>query len=156
MSSVRHDWYQTDQRVVIDVLVKNANRRNISVDIQPTHVLIRGDDIEMDLDLAHEIDTPKSTFKIMTVKIEIILQKLVGERWSSLMKKDAAVGAAATAKPFTILPHQESAKKNDKNWDRVVKDVYEKEEIDKVCVKAELYTQNKNKNILNQPNESKK
>ncbi|XP_055325836.1 protein SGT1 homolog [Sitodiplosis mosellana] len=133
MSSVRHDWYQSEQRVVIDVLVKNANNRNISVDIQPNHVLIRGDDIELELDLAHEIDTTKSTFKIMTVKIEIILQKLVGERWSSLTKKE---GAAVTATAsFTSLPQQEPAislpNKNDKNWDRVVKDAYEKEEIEK-------------------------
>lgn len=132
MSSVRHDWYQTDQRVVIDVLVKNANNRNISVDIQPDRVSIRGDDIELELDLAHEIDTTKSTFKIMTVKIEIILQKLVGERWTSLTKKE---GAASQS--FSSLPQPEQAKpspkKGDKNWDRVVKDAYEKEEIEKVC-----------------------
>lgn len=136
MSSVRHDWYQTDQRVVIDVLVKNANNRNISVDIQSNHVLIHGDDIDLELDLAHEIDTTKSTFKIMTVKIEIILQKLVGERWTSLTKKEGN-----TSTSFSSLPQQESAKeqlkekakeKHDKNWDRVVKDVYEKEEIEKV------------------------
>lgn len=128
---VRHDWYQTDERVVIDVLVKNANTRNCSVDIQSNHVSIRGDELELDLDLLYEIDTTKSSFRIMTVKIEITLQKLVGERWSSLVKES---NAAAPVK-FSSLPQNEQAsasQRNDKNWDRVVKDVCEKEEIEKV------------------------
>lgn len=129
--------YQTDQRVVIDVLVKNANNRNISVDIQSNHVLIHGDDIDLELDLAHEIDTTKSTFKIMTVKIEIILQKLVGERWTSLTKKEGSTSISLSSLPQQAKEPakesvKESSKKNDKNWDRVVKDVYEKEEIEKV------------------------
>lgn len=136
MSLVRHDWYQTDQRVVIDVLVKNANNRNISVDIQSNHVSISGDDIELQLDLAHEIDITKSTFKIMTVKIEIILQKLVGERWTSLTKKeDAATNSFSSLPQSQPEQPKESPKKNDKNWDRLVKDVYEKEEIEKVCIR---------------------
>ncbi|XP_031630915.1 protein SGT1 homolog [Contarinia nasturtii] len=131
MSSLRHDWYQTEQRVVIDVLVKNASSRNISVNIQPTQISLRGDNVELDLDLAHEIDPTKSTFKIMSVKVEIILQKLVGERWSSL-KKDGA----ATSISFSNLPQTEQAKAspsqyNDKNWDRVVKDAYDSAEIEK-------------------------
>lgn len=133
MSSVKWDWYQNEQRVVIDVLVKNANNRNIAVDIQSNHVLIRGDDLELQLDLAHEIDTTKSTFKIMTVKIEIILQKLVGERWTSLTKKEGAASHSFSSLPQQQQIAKDSPKKNEKNWDRLVKDAYEKEEIDKVC-----------------------
>lgn len=138
---VRHDWYQTDERVVIDVLVKNANSRNCSVDIQGNRVSVRGDDLELDLDLLHEIDTTKSSFRILTVKIEITLQKFIGERWLSLTRDAttaAATAATAPAAPlikFSSLPQQEQAtasQKNDKNWDRVVKDVCEKEDIEKV------------------------
>lgn len=135
MSSVRHDWYQTDQKVVIDVLVKNANNRKCSVDIQPNHVSVSGDDLELRLDLEHEIDTTKSSFRILSVKIEITLQKLVGDRWTSLTKSASTKSATVKSipqpqpsQPVQPLPDQ----KKDKNWDLVVKDVWEKEEIEKV------------------------
>lgn len=131
MSSLRHDWYQTEQKVVIDVLVKNAQTRNCSVDIQPKRVLVRGDDLELDLELLHEIDATKSSFRILTVKIEITLHKLVGERWTSLSAPSDAPMNLPKQIPVAQQPHT-SPSKRDKNWDRVVKDAWEKEEIDKV------------------------
>lgn len=128
MASIRHDWYQTPQKVVIDVLVKNANSRNCLVDIQSKSVSIRGDDIQLDFDLACEIDPAKSSFRVLTVKIEISLQKLVGDPWSSLVKTNENV-----PKPAPIAPTESVTRnKNDKNWDRVVKDACETEGIDKV------------------------
>lgn len=130
MSSVRHDWYQTQQKVVIDILIKNAKERNCSVDIQSNIVLIRGDDISLDFHLAHEIDTAKSSFRILNVKIEISLQKLVGEAWSSLQKTNESTASFA---PFpTQKPPEFYPRKGDKNWESIVKDVCEKEEIEKV------------------------
>lgn len=129
---VRHDWYQTEQKVTIDVLVKNANNRNCSVDIQPNHVSIRGDDLELELELYHEIDASKSSFRILTVKIEIILQKIVGERWTSLTKDPAAETIKLSSLPSEEPAKSSPSKKGDKNWDRVVKDACEKEDIDKV------------------------
>lgn len=132
MSSVRHDWYQTEQKIVIDVLVKDVKSRNCTVDIQPQCVLVRGDDLELDLELQHEIDVTKSNFRILTVKIEITLQKLVGERWTSLTR------TATSDDPIKSIPSQMPTEreavpcKNDKNWDRVVKDAWEREELDKV------------------------
>lgn len=136
MSLVRHDWYQTDEKVVIDVLVKNANNRNCTVDIQPNRVSVNGDNIQLNLNIAHEIDTVKSSFRISSVKIEITLQKLVGERWSSLTENNDS------SKPVTALPipkqHQQpessTESKEDKNWDRVVKDAWDKEDIEKVKI----------------------
>lgn len=137
MSTVRHDWYQTDQKVVIDVLVKNASNRNCSVDIQSNHVSVHGDDLILELDLNHEIDTAKSSFRILTVKIEITLHKIVGEQWPSLTKSAAADAVATQLKSLpqmATVPLQQSPAKttSNKNWDRVVKDACEKEEIDKV------------------------
>lgn len=135
MSSLRHDWYQTEQKVVIDVLVKNAKTRNCTVDIQPQCVSVRGDDLELDLDLHQEIDASRSTFRILPVKLEITLFKLVGERWTSLAKQQNT--ASATIKPLpmpisTVDQSLASPINKEKNWDRVVRDAYEKAECDKV------------------------
>lgn len=131
MSSVRHDWYQTDSKVVINFFLKNASNRNCTVDIQPKEVNIRGEDLELDLPLANEVDPTKSSFRISSVKIEITLQKLAGERWTSLVKKDDEI---ATPKLALIEPAHPIASTTlkGKNWDRVVKDVCETEEIEKV------------------------
>lgn len=138
MSSLRHDWYQTEQKVVIAVLVKNAESRNCTVDIQSQRVSVRGEDLELDFDLQHEIDASKSTFRILSVKVEITLHKLVGERWPSLTKQENATSATIQSLPKQLPVVQQSQSqtqtspsKKDKNWDRVVKDAWEKEEIDK-------------------------
>lgn len=133
MTSIRHDWYQTEQKVVIDVLIKNANSRNCSVDIQPNCVSIRGDDVELDFKLAHEIDTTKSSFRVLSVKIEISLQKLIGERWNSLIQANEEATNQPAIQMLPVVDTEKTSKKNDKNWDRVVQDAFEKEEIDKVC-----------------------
>lgn len=131
MSSARHEWYQTDLKVVIDVLVKNASNRNCTVDIQPKQVSIRGDDLELDLPLANEVDPTKSSYRISSVKIEITLQKLAGERWISLVKKDDEI-ATPNLTPFHPSNPVASTNQQTKNWDRVVKDVCETEQIEKV------------------------
>lgn len=133
MSSLRHDWYQTEQKVVIDVLVKDAKTRNCTVDIQAQRVLVRGDDLELDLELLHEIDATKSSFRILTVKIEITLHKLVGERWTSLTRSLSADETQNLPKQIAVAQQpQTSPSKSDKNWDRVVKDAWETEGLDKV------------------------
>lgn len=138
--SHRHDWYQSEQKVVIDVLIKNANARNCTVDITANSVSIRGDDdIALNFDLSHDIDTTKSSFRVLSVKIEITLQKLAGERWTSLVKdKDCTNAVKIQAIPKTTEPAtsmaSSAATRTDKNWDRVVKDACEKEDIDQVCV----------------------
>lgn len=131
--STRHDWYQSEQKVVIDVLIKNAKERSCTVTIKENSVSIRGSDVELDFELAHQIDTTKSSFRVLSVKIEITLQKLAGERWSSLIK-DTTNNVKIQAIPKTEA--QPSTKPSDKNWDRVVKDVFEKEEIEKVSRKT--------------------
>lgn len=134
--SLRHDWYQSEQKVVIDVLIKNANNLNCTVDITTSAVSICGDDgIELHFDLAHDIDTTKSSFRVLSVKVEITLQKLAGERWTNLVKdNDTETAAKVQAIPKAAEPTPSTAPRNDKNWDRVVRDACEKEQIEQVCL----------------------
>lgn len=117
--------------MVIDALIKNANNRNCAVNIQENSVSIRGDDIDLDIELAHEIDTTKSSFRVSSMKVEVTLQKLAGERWSSLVK-DKSNPDAAKIQAIPKSTATASAVKSDKNWDRVVKDACAKENIDQV------------------------
>lgn len=117
--TIRHDWYQTDEKVVITVLMKNIT--DCSVDIQPDRVLLAADEKTLDLQLCKEIDVSKSSHKRSPVKMEITLTKKIGERWPSLVAdKDEA---AATAAPKVTKIYKQ-------DWESLQKEI-EKEEEEK-------------------------
>lgn len=143
-SSIRHDWYQTEEKVVITVLIKNAAERNCSVDIERNSVSVKCDDnINLKFDLLHEINPTECTYKISSMKIEINLRKIVGARWETLIKSTES--ATNVSQPNTISSLHSSQSKNEpttvdlaaakakeKNWDKLVQDIYEEEDLEKV------------------------
>lgn len=126
--SVRHDWYQSETNVVISVLLKNAKDKNGSVKIEKERVEVSADNYELILALNREVDVAKSSYKLMSTKIEISLAKIEGVRWEALEKKEgeaapkvfmAAAGSSDSGPP----PHPSSKK----NWDQMAKEIEEKE-----------------------------
>lgn len=148
---VRHEWYQTDQKVVITVFIKNAQNRNCEVNIKPHKVTVSADDLpNVKFDLLHEISQERSTLKIFSVKIEITLIKLDGIRWTSLEKTTEIAPTPAAMAPVPVAVVESAADpvdasnaargsggvapKNPKDWDKLVKDIWEKEDLDKVSI----------------------
>ncbi|KAL3423088.1 CS domain-containing protein [Phlyctema vagabunda] len=96
LDKIRHDWYQSTEKVTIDLLVKGVPPQPV------TEVLIRKDSVKVSYpttddkennlwlevsfeDLDGEVDPESSTFKIMKTKIEITLKKSVpGIKWKRL------------------------------------------------------------------------
>uniref|UniRef100_A0A1B0AB01 SGS domain-containing protein n=1 Tax=Glossina pallidipes TaxID=7398 RepID=A0A1B0AB01_GLOPL len=116
--SVRHDWYQSDAKVVVTVLLKNAKEKNYKVTIEPQHFNMTADGYELDLRLYAPINVERSSYKDYPSKVEITLAKQEGIRWESLETK------TVTAAPALIAPppiHK-------KNWDSLAKEVEKKEE----------------------------
>ncbi|KAH8416687.1 hypothetical protein KR222_007073 [Zaprionus bogoriensis] len=119
--SVRHDWYQSETKVVITVLLKNASEKNYDVKIEPQDVHMTADGYELQLRLLHPIVVERSSHKAYPSKVEITLAKETGIRWEQLEQK--AVAAVAT------LPTRQV-----KNWDRLVS---EEEKIEEKEAKGE-------------------
>lgn len=119
---VRHDWYQSETSVVISVLYKNAKDHNGQVKISSDRVEVTADDYSLSLTLNKEVDVAKSSYKMLPSKIEISLAKIEGVRWDALEKqeKEAPKQFASTAGP---PPHPSSKK----NWDKMAKEIEEKE-----------------------------
>jgi suppressor of G2 allele of SKP1 len=94
----RHDWYQTDQAVIITILIKGAARDSVRTDGTETSVrlcappastraggilrapvvrvqvsiavkLHTGSDFMLDIDLAHRIDPRNITVQCMSTKV---------------------------------------------------------------------------------------
>lgn len=128
-TTIRHDWYQTDEKVVVTVLMKNIT--DCSVDIQANRVLLTADEKSLDLQLCKEIVVHKSSHKRSPVKMEITLTKKIGERWPSLVAdKDEAAAAAADPKVAKIYKQ---------DWDSLQKQI-EKEEEEKGEVCSDVMT----------------
>lgn len=130
MSGVRHDWYQTDQKVVITVLLKNANDKNCKISIESHRVRIEADDnLSLEFELFQTINAQESTYRVSSVKIEISLIKLIGIRWDQLIseptKPTAAtvVAPAAVAQPSIAAATSSVANIFGKDWDKVTKEI---------------------------------
>lgn len=115
--SIRHDWYQSDAKVVISVMLKNAKDKNYIVDIEKERVHMTADGYELDVKLFAPIDVERSSYKDFPSKVEITLAKEVGIRWDTLEEK-------LEPKPVMTAPppiHK-------KNWDSLAKEVEKSEE----------------------------
>ncbi|KAH8354472.1 hypothetical protein KR084_011980 [Drosophila pseudotakahashii] len=129
--SVRHDWYQSETKVVITVLLKNATDKNYAVEISQNRVHMTADGYELDLKLLHPIVVERSSHKAFPSKVEITLAKETGVRWENLEEKNVVVAAAA-------------APAKAKNWDQLVS---EEEKIDEKEAKGETALNNLFKKI---------
>ena len=92
---IKHDWYQTETTVVIEVRIKGLNKEQVSVEFQPRELNVSATipqrnnaEYNLDLDLAHEIQPERCTFKVLSTKLEIKMLKKDGIRWTVLEGED--------------------------------------------------------------------
>lgn len=122
--SVRYDWYQTDEKIVITVMLKDAAKKNGKVSIEEEQVSVTADDYSLVLDLFDRINVERSTYRIVPVKVELTLAKSSGIRWSDLKRKENAESEqkAGIARIFR------------KDWDSVTKDIEKDTKNDEVSM----------------------
>lgn len=113
--SIRHDWYQTDEKVVITVLLKSAVEKNYKCEILADSVALTAENYELHLELLNQIQPEKSIHKATPSKVEIVLFKRDFGRWSALERK------VEEAKPVVIK------KKQPEDWEKLTKDIKDEE-----------------------------
>lgn len=112
-TSVRHEWYQTDAKVVVTVLLKNAAEKNYEVHIERELLLMTAEGYKLELALNRPVNVERSGHKATPSKVEITLVKESADRWDSLERK--------AAPPVTASIHK-------KDWDSLAKEVDKKDE----------------------------
>lgn len=113
---MRHDWYQTDDKVVITVLLKNAAEKNYKCEILEDQVTLSADNYELRLELLNPIQPEKSTHKATAVKVEIIVFKRDFGRWATLERK-----IIEEPKPVAVK------KKKPEDWEKLTKEIKDEE-----------------------------
>lgn len=113
--SVRHDWYQTDDKVVITVLLKNAADKNYRCEILEDSVALSADNYELRLELLNPIQPDKSSHKATPAKVEITVFKRDFGRWATLERK------VEEPKPVAVK------KKKPEDWEKITKEIKDEE-----------------------------
>ncbi|KAI4263385.1 MAG: hypothetical protein L6R42_001464 [Xanthoria sp. 1 TBL-2021] len=139
-NKIRHEWYQTDDTVVVSLFVKGVPKDNTTIDIQDTSLTVSfplptGSNYDFSLDpFCAKVDAVASTAKILSTKIEFVLKKAsAGEKWPSLESDAPATaedidknGVLADRVTVTGPSYPTSSKKGPKNWDKVANDLSKK------------------------------
>ncbi|EKM61077.1 uncharacterized protein PHACADRAFT_247442 [Phanerochaete carnosa HHB-10118-sp] len=128
MSSLRHEFYETDERLTISVFDKGADPAQVSVKFQPRSLIYQNGEKQLVLEpLKGTIDPEKSEYTVGKVKIEIRLHKIVLGRWGALVGDSPDVLANIPA-PAAPTPTAATTKARErKNWDGITNTILEKD-----------------------------
>ena len=128
---VKHDWYQTETHVVIEVRVKGLKPESVKTEFGPSTLNFSapmpeggGAEYILDLDLAHPVDPDQCTFKVLSTKVEIRLKKCDGYRWAKLEgdgQPALPTASAPTATPATTTASQPPSyvSNTGRNWNKI-------------------------------------
>ncbi|KAI0998669.1 hypothetical protein K3495_g9525 [Podosphaera aphanis] len=151
LSKIRHEWYQSQDTVAIEILAKGVPKESASVQIQEKSLEVSfpiassQSTYSFNLEpLFSNVDTTRSSYRITPHKIEITLQKAKsGLKWIDLEAKEsidtnesAEAQSKVTADTSNSGPkHQApmyptSSRTGPKNWDTVVGDEPEDDNAD--------------------------
>ncbi|KAL4858418.1 Protein SGT1 A [Chlorella vulgaris] len=163
----RHQWFQSAERVEVDVLAKGLKKEAVEVTIEPRRLRVvtsSGEgqkEYELDLALHGEVDPSQSRFEVLGIKVEIRLRKVEAQPWPQLeqgssaqqqaaAEATAAAEAAATpaagvadaSTPAAAAPQQPSAAGpyagKKVDWDKVAADIQAEEKEEKLEGEQEL------------------
>ncbi|NWW84959.1 SGT1 protein, partial [Rhynochetos jubatus] len=131
----RYDWYQTESQVIVTIMIKNAQKDDVSVQFSENEMnasvrLPSGEDYNLKLVLLHSIVPEQSTFKVLSTKVEIKMKKPEAVRWEKLEGQ----GDSPKLKQFTpdtqhLYP---SSSHYTRNWDKLVGEIKEEEKNEKL------------------------
>ncbi len=146
-SKIRHEWFQTDDTVLVTLFCKGIPKDTASVEIKQTSLevsfpLPTGSDFNLSLDpLFAAIDASASSYKIMSTKAEFTLKKSTpSQKWADLERSqpisaeetsadgdDAVKRAVFSDKTTNAGPaYPTSSKSGPKNWDKLANDLSKK------------------------------
>ncbi|XP_049848496.1 uncharacterized protein LOC126315301 [Schistocerca gregaria] len=115
-NSIKHDWYQTDTYLTINIFAKSVKPEQLEIDIQERRLVVK-----IHLNPPHVLDfrldgcvVPGECRHVLyTSKVEIYLKKQYPGMWKALEETESSVSADETKKNILAYPSSRGAK----NWD---------------------------------------
>ncbi|KZT65593.1 SGS-domain-containing protein [Daedalea quercina L-15889] len=123
MASIRHEFYETDERLTISIFDKGADPAQVAVTFEPRSLSYENGKKTLQLaPLKGQIDPSKSDYTVGKVKIEIRLAKVVSGRWGAIVGDSPDPLSTATFTPSATAPVAQ-ARQNRKNWDSITETI---------------------------------
>ncbi|KAJ3126302.1 Ras GTPase-activating protein 1 [Nowakowskiella sp. JEL0407] len=130
-AKIRHEWFQNDEFITIELFAKKVDPKNVSVDFAPRSIAVliklpTGSDFSFDLDpLSHEIVPEQSKFTVLSTKIEFKVKKAqIGVKWGILEGEEVGAQSSMFSGGSDKPVYPSSAKKR-VDWSSVEKSVEE-------------------------------
>ncbi|KAF2841340.1 SGS-domain-containing protein [Patellaria atrata CBS 101060] len=129
---IKHDWYQNAEYIYVSIMAKGVPKDETTVDIQDESLnvsfpIASGSNFNFSLDpLFATIDASKSSFKIVSTKIEITLKKVTPAKWSKLESQgpsDQSILAPIQNHRQAAPSYPTSSRTGPKNWDKLADDL---------------------------------
>lgn len=128
-TTLRHEFYETDEKLTLTVFDRGADPAHINVQFQPRRVSYEnGENVLEFQPLKGQIDPEKSSYVVGKVKVEIRLAKVAQGRWGGLigdapdpLANSSAPASTSATKAGTTLPQARI------NWDSVTKTILDSE-----------------------------
>uniref|UniRef100_T1GKC6 SGS domain-containing protein n=1 Tax=Megaselia scalaris TaxID=36166 RepID=T1GKC6_MEGSC len=118
MSTVKHEFYQTDKKIVVSVLLKDAANKNPQITIEPETLKVTANEhCNLTFNLFGKVVPEKSNYNITAYKIEISLKKETAAQWDFLERK--------------IVVPKSNTTPGQKNWDRLAKEIEDQDNEEK-------------------------
>lgn len=162
MRGYRHQWFQSSNKVEVNILARNMKKEQVKVDIKESTLYVSiapcldsssGEVWEFGVDLYGPVVPEECKYELLSSKVEIKLKKAAPvTEWKTLEKKIGSVvadvystaataTAAAAASVAGLAPAPYSSGKSLTDWNKIGNSVEEEEEADHDPMKffKELY-----------------
>jgi len=132
MSTLRHEFYETDERVTISIFDRGADPDQIAVRFDARKFSYENGDKKLLFEpLKGQINPVLSEFTVGKVKVEIRLAKMVQGRWGDLVGDSpdplSSPTISPTISPLVAASTSSAPKKSTKNWEGITTEILSSE-----------------------------
>ncbi|KAI8995673.1 SGS-domain-containing protein [Trametes punicea] len=125
MTTPRHEFYETDERLALSIFDKGADPEQVKITFEPRKFTYVNGEKSLVLEpLKGQIDPAKSDYTVGKVKVEVRFAKMALGRWGALVgdSPDPLATSSSTAAPASSAP-----RKPRKNWDGITTEILNSE-----------------------------
>ncbi|KAI0651903.1 SGS-domain-containing protein [Trametes meyenii] len=121
MATIRHEFYETEERLTLSIFDKGADPEQVKIDFEPRKfTYIHGEKSLLLEPLKGQIDPAKSDYTVGKVKVEVRLAKAAPGRWGALVGDTPDPLASF---PTSVAPTTSAPRKPRKNWDGITSEI---------------------------------
>ncbi|KAK0465050.1 SGS-domain-containing protein [Desarmillaria tabescens] len=120
MSTLRHEFYETDERLTLSIFDRNANPSEVDVQFEPRKfTYTHGDKSLVLAPLKGQINPESCEYTVGKVKVEVRLTKMAPGRWGALVGDSPDPLASFPSVPAMTT----TSVKPKKNWDGITTNI---------------------------------